>query len=178
MEIDNTVNASQLPAALDAIRSELRALGSTPVSDNELAWAKLRVARAHTTKYITNRAIVDAVVRANNLGYELESVDSAASQLASASVAGVQDDIHTCIAAGLTLSLVGDEQRFAQHSTKQDFERHAHQPVAPRPRRPLLQGPRGAGMGAISPHAAPMPARVRWGARCGSSFRRPRAVQQ
>jgi len=50
-----------------------------------------------------------AILRAENLGYGIDSLDSTATQIANTTVKDVRDDIHACTDSGMTLSLVGDE---------------------------------------------------------------------
>ncbi|WP_394850863.1 insulinase family protein [Pendulispora brunnea] len=108
LEIRGAVERDALSTALTTVRDALRQVGDKTASENELAWAKLRAARLHTTQYVTNRNVTRAILNRVNLGFPIETLNSTAADIGATTPERVRDDIHACTAAGVTLSIVGD----------------------------------------------------------------------
>ena len=109
LDLQSALERGKLTLALKGLQEGLRNLGEAPPSDRDLAWAKLRAARARTTAYVTNHDVAYAILRTVNLGYPVASLDGAAKDIAAATAKDVAGDVRACTAGGLTLSLVGDE---------------------------------------------------------------------
>ncbi|WP_394840211.1 insulinase family protein [Pendulispora rubella] len=108
LDIQGAVERDALSTALTTMRNALQRVGDTASAESELAWAKLRAARAHTLRGVTNRGVARSILGRVNLGFPIETLNSTAADIAATTPERVREDIHACTAGGLTLSLVGD----------------------------------------------------------------------
>jgi zinc protease len=109
MEVYGAVDAGRFATSLSVLKETLEDLGKAPVSASDLAWAKLRVARSRTGKYMTNDSIVGALLAANNAGFPMDRVDSFATELAEVKAESLMEDARLCAAGRAVVSVVGDE---------------------------------------------------------------------
>lgn len=109
LEVTGAVERDKLGVSLKVLRETLQALADAPTSDNELAWAKLRVARGRSTRFVANSDIVRALLGDRNLSYDIEGLSAFAEEVAAATAEEVRKDFQWCAASRPTLSIVGDE---------------------------------------------------------------------
>ena len=93
-----------------AIRELLTSLAQTTASPNELAWAKLRVARGGVGRFLTNASIARTLARRVELGWGVASVERHPDELAAVTAEQVRDDFRRCLTGRPTVSIVGDER--------------------------------------------------------------------
>jgi zinc protease len=109
LSVDGAVESAKLGTALGVLRDTLKALADTPAPANELDWAKLRNAHRKGTSFMTNQAIVRALLSSRNIGFGWSRQDTYASELAVVTAEAVAQDFQACAAGRPTLSIVGDQ---------------------------------------------------------------------
>ena len=109
LEVTGAVERDKLGVSLKVLRETLQGLADAPASANELAWAKLRLARGRSTTYTANSEIVSALLAHRNMGFDIESLGALADEIAVVTEEEVQRAFQLCAAGRPTLSLVGDE---------------------------------------------------------------------
>lgn len=109
LQVKGAVEASRLGTSLGLIKETLEKLGQAPVPANELAWAKMRVARSHSGQFMANSDIVSRLLSTMNTGYSPERIEAFADELFAVAAEPLQEDARACLAGRSAVSVVGDE---------------------------------------------------------------------
>lgn len=109
LEITGAAEQTKLVYALTAIKKTLEDLGASAATERDLARMKLRLARRHTARFMSNESIADHLATMISLGYSPADLDHFASFLDKTTLEDVQQDFKDCMKGNPTLMLLGDE---------------------------------------------------------------------
>ncbi|MFT3775743.1 MAG: insulinase family protein [Minicystis sp.] len=108
LSLTGDVDNARLPKALAVLRSTLEALEQGHFAPGEVARARWQVARSYGVRYLTNDALVQAILRARNEDRDLASIDRFPNDLTAVTAEALTADYARCTTAPV-LSIVGDE---------------------------------------------------------------------
>lgn len=108
LEMSGAVEQSKLVYSLAVLEKALKDLRQTPVDARDLARAKLRLARKHAARFMSNASIAGFVASYKTLGFQVSDVDDFAQFLGGITAEDIQADIKACFAGNPTLAIVGD----------------------------------------------------------------------
>jgi zinc protease len=109
LEVNGAVGAGHFATALGVLKETLAGLGQAPVSEDELAWAKMRVARDRAGRFMSNEMIVNALLAKENVGHPMDSIDTFADELSAVTAERLMPDARLCAAGRSALAVVGDD---------------------------------------------------------------------
>lgn len=108
-DMSGAVDQSKLVFSLSAIRKTLDDFRENPVDARELARMKLRLARRHSARFMSNMSLASGVMSKIATGYSPADLDDFAAYLDKVTAEDVQQDFKACFAGNPTLIIVGEE---------------------------------------------------------------------
>jgi zinc protease len=109
LEVGSMVEPGKLAPALAGLKRTLASVGAQPVSADEVAAAKMRLASRAAAAQMTNLGIVWSHLTRMRMGYALSGPDAAADFVA-VSPEDVRSGFQFCLQGNPVLSLVGEEK--------------------------------------------------------------------
>jgi len=109
LEVGTMIEPGKLAPALAGLKRTLASVGSQPLSADEVAAAKMRLASRAAAAQMTNLGIVWSHLMKMRMGYAVSGPDAAA-DLVAVSPEDVRSGFQACLQGNPVLSLVGDER--------------------------------------------------------------------
>lgn len=109
LKLEGVVDSGKLVYSLSTIKKALEDFAQTPVDQRDLARMKLRSARKHSVRYMSNSSIAEALGSFKAIGFPIATIDEYGSFMAQVTAEDVQADFKACFAGRPTFAIVGNE---------------------------------------------------------------------
>ncbi len=109
LKLEGVVDSSKLVYSLSTIKTALEDFAKTPVEHRDLVRTKLRLARKHSVRYMSNSSIAEAMGSFAAIGFPISTIDDYGTFVAQVTAEDIRSDFKACFAGRPTVAIVGNE---------------------------------------------------------------------